>query len=207
MKTAAFFQRLNYVLRLDTPGPDLSEIHVKGRGGRLPVIPRDLIPLGACASPRRNGKADHGSRGCLAPRLCLGGAGGLTFGRRAVATGGAAAWLARFWRRRGFFGRRAAHGRAQAGQKPHTRALAGFPGCGAPSFRAGSWGLFGPEPGLFPGCTAQKPGGAGAKRGDRAPFGGGYGGRWGQKSPFLPQKGRATGLCWGETGGESWRGV
>ena len=183
MKTAAFSSAELRFGGWIPRAPDLSDFYAKGRGGRLPVIPRDLIPLGACASPRRNGKADHGSRGCLAPRLCLGGAGGLTFGRRA------------------------AHGRAQAGQKPHTRALAGFPGCGAPSFRAGSRGLFGPEPGLFPGCTAQKPGGAGAKRGDRAPFGGGYGGRWGQKSPFLPQKGRATGLCWGETGGESWRGV
>ena len=30
---------------------------------------------------------------------------------------------------------------------------------------------------------------------------GGDGGRWGQKSPLLPRKRRATGLCWGE----NWR--
>ena len=135
----------------------------------------------------------------------------MTFGRRTAATGWAAGWVGGFSAAAGLSSgglvserRRAAAKAGAGGQKSRTRE--GFRGSRGPQ-RCRGPGQKRAQPGLFPGRAGQKPGGSGAKRGVRAGENGGYGGCWGQKSPFLPRKRLATGLCWGEAGGESWRGV
>ena len=118
--------------------------------------------------------------------------------------GGGRRTAGRFRRRAGQpSGVRAAHGGKNGrkrGKKPHTRAFSDFRGWTRTGFRGGSRGFFTGRPG-------RKPGGAGAKRGGRASFGGGYGGRWGRKAPFCREKGGQRGCGGAKTGGESWRGV
>ena len=158
-------------------------------------MPRDRIaPWGAHTSPRRSGKADLGSRGCQ-PQGCASAGRGLTFGRRAAATGVRAAHSG------ATFGRSGGARRAEAGAGgPKSRTRGGFRGPGGVRRRRGPGQNRG-KPGLHPGARRAKTGGTGAKRGRSGGQKGGYGGRWGQKSPFLPRKRRATGLCWGE----NWR--
>ena len=71
MKTAAFFQRLNYVLRLDTPGAGFVGL-LRERARRSPArgFQRLQAPLGGCSKAdhaagsfaRRSGKADCAAR-------------------------------------------------------------------------------------------------------------------------------------------------
>ena len=116
-----------------------------------------------------------------APGTCLAGAGGGLSGR-------------------GFGGRKAAHGekkRAQSGRKAAHAGASGASGvCAAP----GSWAKP-DQAGPFSGAGRAKAGRRRGKTGRSGALLGGYGGRWGRKSPFLLQKGRATGL-WR---GENWR--
>ena len=177
--------------------PNFAEFHARGGGGRLPVMPRDRIaPRGAHFSTAKRESRPRQS-GCSAPRVCLGGGGGATFGRRAAATGGLAAHNGSVWAGQPS-GVRAAHGgrkRARAGKKAAHAGTSGVPGVCA---GAGVPGKTGASRVSIRAHAGQKTGGTGAKRGRSGGQKGGYGGRWGQKSPFLPRKRRATGLCWGE---------
>lgn len=111
----------------DTPGPEFrGNSRERGRRSLTRHAQGSDPPLGAHTSPRRSGKADHGSRVCLAPRLCLGGAGGLTFGG-AGGGDGRGGWLGG----RGFFGRRTA---GANGAKSRTRGR--FQGSGLCARRA-----------------------------------------------------------------------
>ena len=192
----------------DTPGPEFrGNSRERGRRSLTRHAQGSDPPLGAHTSPRRSGKADHGSRVCLAPRLCLGGAGGLTFGRRAAATGGVAGLAG------GAFSGGAR--RAQTGRKAAHAGASRVPGCARAGLPGGQPGPSRARAGAFPGSAGQKKtGGAGQKNGRRRGKTGRSGalrGRvrraLGAKSPFLPRKGRATGLCWGENWRSHRRGV
>ena len=158
-------------------------------------MPRDLIrPWGAHFSTAKQ-KSRPRQSGLPSEKGGLSGANGLAFGRRPRA--GRQAWRAGF-RRQGFLRgvRRAKGGGRQ--KNGRWRALQGSQGCArVPGARAKCWA----SRAIFRGRAGRKPSLTGAKRGVWAASRGGYGGRWGQKSPFLPRKGRATGLCWGE----NWR--
>lgn len=127
--------------------------------------------------------------GCPAPRVCLGGGGGATFGRRTAG---------RFRRRAGQpSGARAAHGgrkRARAGEKAAYAGASGGPG--GVRGRRGSGQNRG-QPGLHPGARRAKNGRRRGKMGRSGGQKGGYGGRWGQKSPFLPRKKAGNGAVLG----------
>ena len=175
---------LFHFLGLIPRAPNFAEFHARGGGGRLPVMPRDLIPpRGSHTSSRRSGKADLGSRGCQ-PQGCA------SAGRRAdlrAAGGNGRAGGARrgdFGGRRGnlrAFGWRTAGGSGRGrAKKPHTRGLPGSRGCTrAPGSRAKP-GQAGASSGCAPGKTGQRRGKTGAfgraKRRVRRALG--------EKSPF-----------------------
>ena len=166
-------------------------------------MPRDRIaPWGAHTSPRRSGKADHGSRVAQPQGYALTGAAGRPSGGGRRQRAGWRRTAGRFRRREGQpSGVRAAHGgqkRARAGKKAAHAGASGVPG-GVRGCRGS--GQNRGQPGLHPGARRAKNGRRRGKTGRSGGQKGGYGGRWGQKSPFLPRNRRATGLCWGE----NWR--
>ena len=165
-------------------------------------MPRDLIPPRGRTLLHGEAGKPTSAVGVASPKAVPRRGGGLTFGRRAAATGGLAAHGGAVSAAGGAtFGRSGGARRAEAGaggQKSRTRG--GFRGPGGVRGRRDPGQNRG-KPGLHPGVRRAKPGSAGAKRGRSGGQKGGYGGRWGQKSPFLPRKRRATGLCWGE----NWR--
>ena len=149
--------------------PNFAEFHARGGGGRLPVMPRDRIaPRGAHFSTAKRESRPRQS-GCSAPRVCLGGGGGATFGRRAAATGVRAAHNGSVSAAGGAtIGRSGGARRAEAGaggQKSRTRG----------NFRGprGVRGRRGPgqnrgKPGLHPGARRAKNG---RNRGKTGAFG------------------------------------
>jgi len=190
------------VFGANTPGPEFRGIlRERGRRSLTRHAQGSDRPLGAHTSPRRSGKADHGSRVAQPQRCALAGARGYLRAAgggngRAAAHGGAdsAAGGATFERSGG--ARRAEAG--AGGRKSRTRG--GFGGLRGVCGRRGSGQNRG-QAGLHPGARRAKNGQRRDKTGCSGGQKGGYGGRWGQKSPFLPRKRRATGLCWGE----NWR--
>ena len=174
--------------------------------------------MGSHTSPRRSGKADHGSRGFLAQRLCLGGAGGLTLGCGRRQRAGRRAWQAGFRRRRGFFGRRAshgrkalrrtiqllkgffgrraAHGRAQAGQKAAHAGASGYPGLCAHRASGRAAGAFsGPSRGFSRGAPGKNRAAPGQNGAFGRPSGAGTAGVRGKKAPFCREKGGQRGCA------------
>ena len=184
----------------NTPGPEFRGIsRERGRRSLTRHAQGSDRPLGAHTSPRRSGKADHGSRVAQPQGCALAGAARRPSGDGRRQRAGWRRTTGRFRRRAGQpSGVRAAHGgrkRARAGKKAAHAGTSGVPGVCA---GAGVPGKTGASRVSIRAHAGQKTGGTGAKRGRSGGQKGGYGGRWGQKSPFLPRKRRATGLCWGE---------
>lgn len=192
--------------------PNFAEFHARGGGGRLPVMPRDLIPPRGRTLLHGEAGKPTSAVGVASPKAGHGGANGLAFGRRAAATGGTACLAGGVSAAAGLSlgcsageRRRTAEKRALAGAKAAHAGASGVPGVRA---GPGSPGKTRGQPGHFPGRAGQKPGLTGAKRGTWAASRGGYGGRWGgKKAPFCREKGGQRGCAGAKTGGESLRGV
>ena len=165
-------------------------------------MPRDLIP-------RRGRTLLHGEAGkptsavgVASPKAVPRRGGGLTFGRRAAATGGQAAHGGVVSAAGGAtFGRSGGARRTNAGavgQKSRTRG--GFRGPRGVRGRRGPGKNRG-KPGLHPGARRAKNG---RRRGQNGAFGRAkrrVRRALGAKKPPFARKRRATGLCWGE----NWR--
>jgi len=154
----AFFLVLGRLPR----APNFAEIHARGGGGRLPVMPRDLIPpWGAHFSTAKRESRPRQS-GLPSQRVCLGGgrSGGVGGGRDLSGASGGA-WRAGFGgvagekRRAGGAGGVSAGKGGGFGRKiSHTWAAAGVPGLRGR---------------LVPGARRAETGRVpGAQRGDRA---------------------------------------
>ena len=171
-------------------------------------MPRDLIPPRGRTLLHGEAGKPTSAVGVASPKAVPRRGGGLTFGRRAAATGVRAAHGGVVSAADGAtFGRSGGARRAEAGaggQKSRTRGgLPGSQGCArAPGSRAKTGA--GPP---FSGRSRAKPGLTRPKRGVWAASRGGLGGHWGQKSPFLPQKCWPRGCAGAKTGGKSLRGV
>ena len=165
-------------------------------------MPRDLIPPRGRTLLHGEAGKPTSAVGVSSPKAVPRRGGGLTFGRRAAATGGQAAHGGVVSAAGGAtFGRSGGARRAEAGaggQKSRTRGASGVPGVCA---GAGVPGKTGASRVSIRARAEQKNGRRRGKTGRSGGQKGGYGGRWGRKSPFLPRKRWATGLCWGE----NWR--
>ena len=181
--------------------PNFAEFHARGGGGRLPVMPRDLIPPRGRTLLHGEAGKPTSAVGVSSPKAVPRRGGGLTFGRRAAHGG----W---FRRRAGQpSGVRAAHGgqrRARAGEKAAHAGASRVPGVCA---GAGVPGKTGASRVSIRARAGQKTGGAGAKRGVRAGKRRGWRALGAQKAPFFAPNGAGGGLCGRETGGKSWRRV
>lgn len=182
--------------------PNFAEFHARGGGGRLPVMPRDLIPPRGRTLLHGEAGKPTSAVGVASPNAVpqRGGGRRQRAGRRRTA-----GW---FRRRAGQpSGVRAAHGgqkRVRAGKKAAHAGLPGSQGCArAPGSREKP-GQAGSPSGRAPG---KKTGGAGAKRGVRAGKKAGTAGAGGEKAPFCREKGGQRGCAGAKTGGESLRGV
>ena len=197
------------VFGANTPGPEFRGIsRERGRRSLTCHAQGSDPPEGVAHIFTAKRESRPRQSGVPAPRLCLGGGGGLTFGRRAAATGGLAAHGgvvsaadgATFWRSGG--ARRAEAG--AGGRKSRTRGgfrgPRGVRGCRGPGQNRG-------PPGLHPGARRAKNG---QRRGKTGRLGGhkaGLAGAGAQKAPFFAPNGAGGGLCGRKTGGKSWRRV
>lgn len=192
----------------DTPGPEFRGIsRERGR--------RSLTRHAQGSDPPRGRTLLHGEAGkptsavgVASPKAVPRRGGGLTFGRRAAATGGLAvhggAVSAAGW---ATLGRSGGARRAEAGaggQKSRTHGASGVPGVCA---GAGVPGKTGASRGSIRARAGQKKGGTGAKRGVRAGKKAETAGVGGKKAPFCREKGGQRGCAGAKTGGKSWRRV
>ena len=202
-------RRRFFIFGADTPGPEFRGIsRERGRRSLTRHAQGSDPPLGAHTSPRRSGKADHGSRACSALVLALAGRTGWPSGGWRRPRAGRRAWRAEFRRSRGFHrGRRKAAGgrkRALAGAKAaHAGASGGLGVCAG----LGSPGETRGQPGLFPGAPGKNLASPGQKEAFGAAFRAGTAGVGGKKAPFCREKGGQRGCAGAKTGGLSLRGV
>ena len=189
-------------LGFNTPGPEFrGNSRERGRRSLTRHAQGSDPPLGAHTSPRRSGKADHGSRACPAPRLVprraaggrLGGGATSAGFRRGLAGGFSAALRGKT---AGLAARAALRRGKLAGFERKSRTRWALPGSrGVRGHR-----VSGPNRGFFR-RAGRQTGGSRAQKGAFGRAKGRWRRAWGRKSPlFAPNEAGGWGF-----GGRNWR--
>ena len=169
--------------------PNFAEFHARGGGGRLPVMPGDLIPPWGSTLLHGEAKKPTTAVGVVQPSDGLVGAVGLAFGRRTAATGGGGGLGGQFLggvkASFGVFGgKKSANGggrRCWRMQKSHTQAAS--QGAVVPA-GAGVPGKTGGRTAFFRGAPGKNQASPGRKGAFGRPSGAALAGVGGKKAPF-----------------------